>query len=220
MPAFTEQLLYGAGITVLLAICSAILALFLSIFLAGMSRSTKAILRIPAQLYIDLIRSIPEILIIFMIYYGTTTLLTNAFGEYTELGPFFAGVLALGLVFAAYCGEVVGGAVDSISAGQSEAGKALGLGTIQVFFLVVLPQVVRVAMPGLANLWLILIKETSLVSVIGLEELMRQSSIAAGVKHNPMLYYSLGAAMYLGITAVSEFGFRRWIARLNRYVQS
>lgn len=220
MPAFMEQLLYGAAITVLLAICSAFLALFLSVFVAGMSRSSRSLFRIPAQAYIDLIRSIPEIIVIFMVYYGTTTLLSSYFGEYTEIGPFFAGVLALGIVFAAYCGEVLGGAVDSIPAGQGEAGKALGFGVIHVFVLIILPQVIRVALPGLANLWLILIKETSLVSVIGLEELMRQSSIASGVKHNPMLYYSLGAALYLAITAVSDFGFRRWITRLNRFNQS
>ncbi len=218
MPEFTQQLLIGSLLTIALAVCSSILALIFAVFLSLIARSRSLAMRKIANFYSDFVRGIPELLFIFLIYYGSATLLTKVYGEYSELGPFWSGVIALGIVFGAYASEILGAAIDDIPKGQYEASIALGMTKIKSFTLIILPQLVRRAIPGMGNLWLILLKETSLVSVIGLEELMRKTNIAAGVSHNPMLYYSVGALLYLAITSFSEFSFSKLDKRASKYV--
>lgn len=214
---FLPQMLYGTWITIALALCSSIFALVLSLILVWFASSEIRLISFLARLYADVIRSVPELLIIFLIYYGSASMLTAFYGEYVEIGPFFSGVIALGLVFGAYAAEVIRGAINDIPRGQTEAGLAIGLNQVKTFMLIILPQVSRRALPGLGNLWLILVKETSLVSAIGLEELMRKSSIAAGVHHDPLTYYLVGAALYLLITTVSSTGLTVLEHRVNEH---
>jgi len=218
MPDYTFQLLIGAGVTLLLGFCSAVFALTLATVFLMLGQLGSRIVNAFLLVYSTIIRGIPEILVIFLTFFGAAVILTKINGSYAELSPFFAGVLALGLVFAAYSYEVLRGAFEAIPKGQFEAGQALGIGSVQTFFHIILPQLMQRALPGLGNLWLILLKETSLVSVIGLEELMRKSTLAAGVKHDPLFYYCYGALFYLAITAFSEVALKGAANRVNRHV--
>lgn len=208
----------GAGITLLLGLCSAAFALTAATLTLLIEQKKIRVISWCIRAYSVIIRGIPEILIIFLTFFGAAVVLTWINGSYAELSPFFAGVLALGMVFAAYAYEVLRGAFEAIPKGQFEAGSALGFSRAHTFFLIIFPQLMQRALPGLSNLWLILLKETSLVSVIGLEELMRKSSLASGVTHDPLFYYCYGALFYLLITAFSEFAFNGLTARVNRHV--
>lgn len=201
----------------LLGLCSAVLALFLATGTLLIEQKKIRAISWCIRIYSVVVRGVPEILIIFLTFFGAAVVLTWINGSYAQLSPFFAGVMALGCVFAAYSYEVLRGAFEAIPAGQFEAGRSLGLNGTQIFFRVIFPQLMQRALPGLSNLWLILLKETSLVSVIGLEELMRKSSLASGVTHDPLFYYCYGALFYLIITAVSETGFKGINGRVNRH---
>ena len=217
MPDYSLQLLIGAGITLLLGVNSAIFALTAATGFLLLGQLKNRVINALIRIYSVFIRGVPEILVILVTFFGAAVILTKINGSYAELSPFFAGVLALGLVFTAYSYEVLRGAFEAIPKGQFEAGHTLGLTATQTFFHIVFPQLLQRALPGLGNLWLILLKETSLVSVIGLEELMRKSSLAAGVKHDPLFYYCYGALFYLAITAISEVTLKRVTTRVNRH---
>jgi His/Glu/Gln/Arg/opine family amino acid ABC transporter permease subunit len=218
MPDYSLQLLIGAGIALLLGVCSAVFALTAATALLLLGQFKSRVINALIRIYSVFIRGVPEILVILVTFFGAAVILTKISGSYAELSPFFAGVLALGLVFTAYSYEVLRGAFEAIPIGQFEAGQTLGLSGTQTFFHIVFPQLLQRALPGLGNLWLILLKETSLVSVIGLEELMRKSSLAAGVKHDPLFYYCYGALFYLAITAFSEVALKGVTTRVNRHM--
>jgi len=173
--------------------------------------------------YTGLIRGLPELLTVLIIYFGATTVLmaiASQFGydEYIEIGPFAAGVTALGLTFGAYATEVFRGAIQSIPAGQREAGLALGMGKLRIFFRITLPQVWRLALPGLGNLFLVLLKDTALVSVIGLDDIMRKASVAVNYTKEPFTFYLAAAFIYLLLTIVTMIGLHHLEKRANRGV--
>ena len=157
--------------------------------------------------YSTLVRGVPELLWVLLIYFGTVGLM-NALGEALnmpglELSAFAAGVIALGLCFGAYATEVFRGAILAIPKGHREAGMALGLSKPRIFTKLVLPQMWRIALPGLGNLFMILMKDTALVSVIGLEEIMRQAQNAVTFAKHPFTFYMVAAVMYLGLTVLA-----------------
>ena len=125
-----------------------------------------------------------------------------------EVNSFVSGMVALGVVFSSYASEVFLSAFRAIPRGQYEGGYAVGLTNGQTMRLVVLPQLVRIALPGLANLWLILLKDTALVSVIGLSDILRQTGVAARVTREPFLFFGLAALIYLALAIISSFGIR------------
>lgn len=153
----------------------------------------------------------PELLLVLTIYFGSSAVLmaiASIFGydEYIELSPFIAGVIALSIAFGAYATEVFRGAIQEIPKGQREAAMALGMTRFQTFRRITLPQVWRIALPGLGNLFLVLLKDTALVSVIGLNELMRQTSVAVGNTKEPFTFYFAAAMVYLFMTSISMAG--------------
>ena len=155
-----------------------------------------------------MVRGLPELLVVLIIYFGSSALLTTAAGwvghdGFVELGPYAAGVIALSLTFGAYATEIFRGAILAIPKGQIEAARAYGMGRTLTFRRIVLPQVWRIALPGLGNLFLVLLKDTSLISVIGLDELMRASTIAVGFTREPFTFYLLAAVLYLVMTIVT-----------------
>ena len=129
--------------------------------------------------------------------------------------PFLAGMVALGLVFSAFASEVFLSAFRAIPAGQREGALALGLSRLKVLVLVLLPQVVRIALPGLANLWMNLLKDTALVSVVGLADTLRQADIAARVTRQPFLFFGVACAIYLVLTVLSSLA----IGRIDRWTK-
>ena len=123
--------------------------------------------------------------------------------EYIEINAFMTGAFAIGIISGAYSTEVFRGAIQSIDKGQFEASKVLGIKKHIQFYKVVLPQMLRLAIPNLSNVWQITLKDTSLISVTGLVEIMRQSYIAAGSTRDPLFFYSFAAVLYLLLTFFS-----------------
>jgi His/Glu/Gln/Arg/opine family amino acid ABC transporter permease subunit len=214
---YYPQLLTGLGVTLAVATGSLILGLVIAMVCAPLSLHAPKWVKRVIEGYVALIRGLPELLVIFLIFYGGTVLLTKLVGRYVEVSGFVAGVVALSVVAGAYLTEILRGALQAVPHGQWEAGRALGLGPFQAFRHVVLPQMVMRALPGLGNQWLVILKDSALVSVVGLEELMRKSLIAAGATHEPLGFYLAAAVLYIGVTAVSTLFINRAEARLQPF---
>jgi His/Glu/Gln/Arg/opine family amino acid ABC transporter permease subunit len=204
---FGPALVAGTWMTIQLALASLALGLVLGLLGALAKTSPYATLRWLGGTYSTIVRGIPELLWVLLIYFGTTDVM-RALGELfgiknLALSPFAAGTIALGLCFGAYATEVFRGALLAIPKGHREAGLALGLNKVRIFWRLVLPQMWRIALPGLGNLFMILMKDTALVSVIGLEEIMRRSQIAVSVSKEPFTFFLVAAFIYLGLTVLA-----------------
>lgn len=208
LQGFGDQLLLGAWMTLKLAFGALCGGLVLGLAGAVAKLSEYRVARAAASTYTTVVRGLPELLVVLIIYFGSSAMLTTAAGwlghdEFIELSPYAAGVFALSLTFGAYATETFRGAILAIPKGQIEAARAFGMGRTMTFRRIVLPQVWRIALPGLGNLFLVLLKDTSLISVIGLEELMRKSTIAVGFTREPFTFYLTAAVLYLLMTVVT-----------------
>ena len=207
---FGPALAAGVLMTVQLALSALCLGLILGLFGALAKTSPYRALNWLGGAYSTLVRGIPELLWVLLIYFGTVNAM-RAIGEALgmpglELSAFSAGVIALGLCFGAYATEVFRGAILSIPKGHREAGLALGMSRSRIFIKLIMPQMWRIALPGLGNLFMILMKDTALVSVIGLEEIMRHSQIAVTSTKQPFTFYMVAALMYLSLTVLAMTG--------------
>lgn len=214
-------LLQGAGITISIALATLPFGLALGLLVALGKRSDSVVLRWLATVYTTVFRGVPELLTLYIIYFGIQILLQRLWQQLGLPGsfsmpPFVAGMVALGVVLAAFSSEVWVGALNSIQKGQREAAAALGLSKAQAFRLVVLPQLVRVALPGLGNNWMVLLKETSLVSVITLPDIMFITTRANVVTKEPFLFFGAAILIYLIFSLASAWGLGRMEARANR----
>jgi len=192
-----ELCLFSLGIAVLLGMITA---------LAGLSRSGPLVL--VARAYTTLIRGVPDLVLMLLIYYGGQVMVNRmaplvGYGDYIDVNPFIAGSITIGFIFGAYMAETFRGAILAVPQGQLEAGRAYGMRGTQVFFRVLLPQMVRHAIPGFGNNWLVLMKATALVSIIGLEDVVRMAGLAAGATKKPFTFYLAVALIYLALTSVS-----------------
>jgi octopine/nopaline transport system permease protein len=174
--------------------------------------SGSPIARGAAHAYTTVLRGVPDLLIIYLFYFGGSQALTalgHALGRSGFLGlPAFAvGALAVGIVSGAYETEVLRGAYRAIPRGELDAARAVGMGRLLMLRRVVAPQVLRTALPGMGNVWQQVVKESALISVTGLVELLRQVSVAAGSTRDPFLFYIAGAVLYLAITTLTGAGF-------------
>ena len=214
-------LLKGALVTILLGLATLPVGFGLGLALAGMKRSSNRVVRVVCEAYTTFFRGIPDLLALFIIYFGLQMLLDKlskalALGFHLELNAFVAGVLALGLIAAAYSSEVWVAAFQAVPKGQSEAASAVGLDGRKAFVLVVLPQLFRVALPGLGNVWSIMLKDTSLISTLAVMDLLRAASEASRSTQNPILFYSSAAVVYLLFSIGSGFVQSRLERRYNR----
>lgn len=211
-------LMYTATLMTLgLAVCSLLLGLVLSILFVTLETSKWGAVRQATTVLLALLRGLPEILVVFLIYFGTPEILELITGEYVELGPFGCGVVALSLIFASYASQSLRGAIQAIPLGQWESGAALGLSRGYTFIHIVMPQVWRHALPGLSNQWLVLLKDTALVSLIGVHDLMRQTELVNTRTHEPFTWYGFAALIYLAITLISQVFIRRLEQRFTRF---
>ncbi|OOF70209.1 arginine ABC transporter permease ArtQ [Rodentibacter caecimuris] len=198
-------LMYSATLMTLgLALCSLILGFLLSILFVVLEMSKYSAIRKPSSVVVALIRGLPEILVVLLIYFGSSQIIELISGQYIEFSAFWCGVFALSIIFAAYASQSLRGAIQAIPVGQWESGTALGLSRPQVFIRIIMPQVWRHALPGLTNQWLVLLKDTALVSLIGVDDLMRQAELVNANTHEPFTWYGLAALLYLVITLVSQ----------------
>ena len=203
-----DELLAGVRITLALAFVTAPLALIAGFLLAVARRSDRALLRIPATVFCTVFKGLPELITLFIVYYGAAMVLRWFVGlfsdAYVTMPAFLSGVIALGAVSASFASEVFMAALGGVPRGQIEAAEALGLGRWARMRKVVLPQVMRLALPGLSNLWLVLLKDTALVSVLALPDLLRRTFIAVGATKEPFFFFAVAMAIYLVISMISS----------------
>ncbi|MET1026656.1 MAG: ABC transporter permease [Dongiaceae bacterium] len=205
----------GALITIEVAVCAMLVAIALGLIGAAGKLSHNRAAHGIANAYTVIIRGVPELVLMLLIYYGGTvlaqTLASKLFGsdQPIDINNFIAGTLVIGFVYGAFATEVFRGAFQSIPKGQVEAAVACGMTKVQVFRRIKLPQVWRFAIPGLGNVWLVLLKATAIISVIGLPELTRQASIVMNPTRKPFTVFLIAAALYLVMTAVSDFARHR-----------
>lgn len=216
-----DELAAGTWLTIRLAVATLPFGLLLGLLVALAKRSHIRALRIAGNAYTTVFRGLPELLTIFIVYFGGQILLQRIVefvspGSSIEVSGFVSGMIALGVVFSAYSSEVFLGAFSGISRGQWEASRSLGLQPLATMRLVILPQLVRLALPGLANLWLILLKDTSLVSVIAIDDLLRVTGIAVRVTKQPFFFFGVACLLYLVMSMISSIGITAIERRLGR----
>ncbi|MBI1208390.1 MAG: ABC transporter permease subunit [Azospirillum sp.] len=218
------QLVAGLSMTVRLAVVAFATGMALGMVGAWAKLSRSRALRVTADLYTTFVRGVPEILIVLLLFYGGASALRQLMEAFGHTGPveinaFIAGFLALGFVNGAYSTEVFRGAILAVPKGQIEAAHAIGMSGPLVFRRVLFPQMMRYALPGLGNLWLIMLKDTALVSVIGLSDLLRAGYIAAGSTRKPFTFYIAVAVLFLVLTVVSMIAFYVIERRVSRGVR-
>ena len=203
-----DELFYATLMTIAVSITAMIIGFTFAAIFTPLKLSKNKLLNFIANSYTTVIRGVPELLVIYLFFFGGTgavMYVASIFGynEYIEINAFITGAFAIGIISGAYSTEVFRGAVQSIDKGQFEAANVLGLGKFGKFFKIILPQTLRLAIPNLSNVWQITLKDTSLISVTGLVEIMRQSYVAAGSTRDPLFFYSCAAVLYLLLTFLS-----------------
>jgi polar amino acid transport system permease protein len=216
-----DEFAEGALMTISLALAAMPLGLALGLLIALMGRSSNFAVKSFATLYTTFFRGVPELLTLYMIAFLfpvalSTLVVWLGLAESFEIPNFLAAVVALGMVVSAFSSEVWSGALNAIPKGQYEGAAALGLHRNHTFRLVVFPQLLRVALPGIGNNWLVLLKDTSLASVITLHETMFWAIRGNLKEKQPFLFFLTAAAIYLFFTLVSQAFFDRAERRLNR----
>ncbi|MGY4526776.1 ABC transporter permease [Pseudomonas sp. TE21394] len=205
---YVSSILDGAWLTFLLAISSITLAVLLGLLGAAFRLSPVAWVACLGETYATVVRGIPDLVLILLIFYGgqqMVNLLAPMVGydAYIDLNQFWSGVFTLGFIFGAYLSETFRGAFMAIPRGQNEAGLAFGMSPKKVFFRVLVPQMIRLAIPGFTNNWLVLTKATALISVVGLQDAMFKAKSAADATREPFTFFLAVAALYLVLTSIS-----------------
>ncbi len=203
-----DELFYATLMTLAVSITAMLIGFFFALIFTPLKLSKYKSLNLIGNFYTTVIRGVPELLVIYLFFFGGSgaiMFVASMFGynEYIEINAFITGSFAIGIISGAYSTEVFRGAIQSIDKGQFEASKVLGIKKHIQFYKVVLPQMLRLAIPNLSNVWQITLKDTSLISVTGLVEIMRQSYIAAGSTRDPLFFYSFAAVLYLLLTYFS-----------------
>ncbi len=213
---YLPLLLKGMLLTVSVAFFSLLISILLGMIGALAKLSRSRIARSIAGIYTTVIRGIPDLVLMTLIFFGGQILVNNI-GEklgwdYIDVNPFIAGVITIGFIFGAYMAESFRGGILAVSRGEIEAGYAFGMTPLKVFLRITLPAMVRHALPSFGNNWLVLTKATALVSVIGLQDLVYNASVAGGSTRKPFTFFLTAAFLYLIITGVSDIGVR-WLDR-------
>jgi His/Glu/Gln/Arg/opine family amino acid ABC transporter permease subunit len=207
---YAPLLLDGTLLTLGVSLTSLLLAVVLGLLGAVSRLSKNPLLSAPAALYTTVTRGIPDLVLMLLLFYGGQMLVNDlayrlGYEGYIEVDAFTAGVLTIGFIFGAYMTETFRGAILAVGTGQPEAAAALGLSQRQTFVLVIVPQMIRHALPGFTNNWLILLKTTALVSVIGLPDVVRRGAQAAGTTREPFTFYFAVCVVYLILTSLTQW---------------
>jgi His/Glu/Gln/Arg/opine family amino acid ABC transporter permease subunit len=199
----------AGGVLVTLRIAAGSLVLACAFGLAGAlaKGSGSRVVRAVAGAYSTLVRGLPELVLMLAVFYGgqyLVNLVCDTLGaEDLDVPPALAGTLTIGFIYGAYLCETFRGAFLAIPRGQFEAARAFGYPESRILVHIALPQMIRHAIPGFANIWLVMIKATALVSLIGLDDMVHRANLAASSTRAPFTFYMLTAVLYLAITSVS-----------------
>lgn len=220
MSGYYASILQGALLTVGVSLAALGVAIVLGLIGATAKLSGRPWFAWPATVYTTLVRGVPELVLMLLIFYGGTIGLNHlleALGsrKTVDINPFVAGVLTIGFIYGAYMTETFRGAILSIPRGQMEAAWAFGMGPVRTFLRITLPQMVRYALPGFTNNWLVLIKTTALVSLIGLQEMTYLAKQASAATREPFTYFLFAAALFLIYTSASLWLLRKLNQRFS-----
>jgi len=209
-----DEMLRATLVTLMVSLSAMGIGLIISIFGTISKLSKKIYVRILADIYTTVIRGIPELLVIYLLFFGGSSAvmgLAKLFGYYgyIELNAFVIGSVAVGAISGAYSTEVMRGAFLSVPLGQIDAAKSVGMNKFLIFTRIITPQVLRYALPGLGNVWQLTLKDTALIMVTGLVEIMRQAHVASGSTYSPFTFYVAAAFLYLILTTFSNRIFNR-----------
>jgi arginine/ornithine transport system permease protein len=205
---YGPSILQGTILTIELCLVSLVIAMLLGIITALGKLSGSRGLNLAATAYTTIVRGIPDLVLMLLIFFGGQVVINQlgpmvGYEEYIDINPFVAGVGTIGFIFGAYMAETFRGAILSVPRGQLEAGYSYGMSRFQVFARILMPQMVRHAIPGFGNNWLVLMKTTALVSIIGLNDMVRMAALAAGATRMPFTFYLVVAMNYLILTSIS-----------------
>jgi His/Glu/Gln/Arg/opine family amino acid ABC transporter permease subunit len=214
---YRNLLLSGAAVTVQLALASLTLSVLLGLIGASAKLAVNPISRRIASIYTTLVRGVPDLVLMMLLFYGGQQVVNDlgsatGWWDYVEINQFSAGVWSIGFVFGAYMTETFRGAILAVPRGQIEAGISCGMTPLLIFRRITWPQMVRHALPSFTNNWLVLIKATALVSVIGLHDLVWNASTAGRSVREPFSFMFAVLIIYLILTACSDVGLR-WLDR-------
>lgn len=219
-PGWGGVLLAGLANTLQIAVGGYALGLFLGIFGAMGKLYGGPVLRDLLEVYTTVIRGVPELVLILILYYAGTEFLNTmlaimGYGS-VDISGLVAGIIVIGLVQGAYSTEVIRGAIQSIAPGQIEAARSFGMPPLKILRRITLPAMLPFAIPGLSNLWLIATKDTALLAVVGFTELTLATRQAAGATKAYMLFFLTAGALYLAITLLSTIVIRLIEKRARR----
>ena len=203
-----DELFFATLMTIAVAVTAIFIGFFLAAIFTTFKLSKSKILNFVGNFYTTVFRGVPELLVIYLLFFGgsgAVMYVAKIFGYdgYIEVNAFLTGAISIGIISGAYSTEVFRGAIQSINEGQFEASKVLGLRKKIYYYKIIIPQMLRLALPNISNVWQITLKDTSLISVTGLVEIMRQSYVAAGSTRDPLFFYSFAAVLYLLLTFLS-----------------
>ncbi|MBZ9557873.1 ABC transporter permease [Halomonas coralii] len=224
LQGYGPRLFQGALVTLELGLLSLLLSIVLGLATATAKMSRNWLLHRIGTLYTTLIRGVPDLVLMMLLFFGGqigVNLITDwlyyqfDIDIFININEFVAGVVTIGLIFGAYMGETFRGAFMAVEGGQIEAARAYGMSESLMFRRIRFPQMMRHALPGLSNNWMVLLKTTALVSVIGLTDMVRVAEEAAKATHEPFTFLIPVAVIYLLIASVSEWAFARLQKRYN-----
>ena len=210
---YGHQMWLGAQVTILLALTSLAFSLLIGFATALGKLSKSRTLIYIASGYTTIIRGVPDLVLMLLVFFGGQVLVNSlvaalGYDVYINVNPFIAGVITLSFIFGSYMGETIRGAILSVPRGQIEAALAQGMTYMQMNLRIMIPQMIRYAIPGISNNWQVLMKTTAFVSVIGLEDIVRKASLASNSTKMPFVFYTAVALFYLAFTIISIFFFR------------
>ena len=216
-----DELAIATLMTIAVSITAMVIGFIFAAIFPPLKLAKRKYLNLISNSYTTVIRGVPELLVIYLFFFGGSGAImyvASIFGynDYIEINAFITGSFSIGIISGAYSTEVFRGAIQSIDKGQFEAAKVLGVSKFTQFYKIILPQMLRLAIPNLSNVWQITLKDTSLISVTGLVEIMRQSYIAAGSTRDPLFFYSFAALLYLILTFFSMKIFNKLEQNYNR----
>lgn len=208
LQGYGPLLLEGTWVTIEVALLSLVLAVILGMATALAKLSGSAVLRALATVYTTIIRGVPDLVLMLLFFFGLQVAVNTiapklGYDDYIDVDPFTSGVVTIGFIFGAYMAETFRGAILAVPEGQLECARAFGMAPWQVIHRILLPQMVRYALPGFGNNWMVLLKVTALVSVIGLDDVVRKASLAAGATRESFTFYIAAALVYLALTTIS-----------------
>ena len=224
MSGYYLSILQGALLTVGVSMAALGVAILLGLMGAAAKLSGRPVFVALATAYTTVIRGVPELVLMLLIFYGGTIGLNHLMEslgsrETVDINPFLAGVITIGFIYGAYMTETFRGAILSIPQGQMEAAWAFGMGRFRTFWRITMPQMVRYALPGFTNNWLVLIKATALVSLIGLQDMTYLAKQASAASREPFTFFVFVAVLFLLYTSGSLWLLRRVEQRFSLGVQ-